>query len=228
MTTNSRIVTGIAALAFVIAGSSAALFSAAEENPKAGKPAAPAAAPAGPAAELNGFRWEFPCKEKMPDQPRPGADCSSGLVTGDPFKTDNFKAVKSFGGEKGKKYNVTIRFRGVVEPMMYKDGKKDGDYFYIGGSPNNNTYNIYKIEISSPQSHYFLNRQDKVGHQIFTIDYTKTIQIDGGATITLTGDGQNGKLISNFKKLTIPEIATEPYNGQFVQMDVVKVEEVKD
>lgn len=188
-------------------------------SPKTGEATA---APAG--AELSGYRWEFPCKEKMPENPKNGAGCSSALVTGDPFKTDNFKAVMNFGGEKGKKYNVTLRFRGVVEPMKYKNGEMDGDYFYIGGEPNNKTYNIYKIHISSPNSHYFLNRQDRVGHKIFTIDYTKTIRIDGGATLTLTGDGQNGKLISNFKKLTIPGIAETPFNGQFIQVDVVKVE----
>jgi hypothetical protein len=109
--------------------------------------------------------------------------------------------------------------------MMYKGGKMDGEYFYIGGEPNNSTYNIYKLSISSPVSHYFLNRQDKVGHKIFTIDYTKTIEIDGGATVTFLGDGQNGRLISNFAKLIVPDIAPAPkaFNGQFVQVDVVAV-----
>jgi hypothetical protein len=45
----------------------------------------------------------------------------------------------------------------------------------------------------------------------------------------LSGDGQNGKLISNFAKLVVPEIAPapRPYHGQFVQVDVVKVVEAK-
>jgi len=229
---NSKTMTGIATLVGVIFVSSAVVFSytsqgtAAAPSAQAKKPAAPAKV-AKPGAELNGYRWAFPCKEKMPEKPKNGAGCTSALVTGDPFKTDNFKVTKNFGGEKGKKYDVTLRFRGVVEPMMYKAGKMDGDYFYIGGEPNNKTYNIYKIEISSPKSHYFLNRQDRVGHKIFTIDYTKTIRIDGGAVLTLSGDGQNGKLISNFKKLTVKEIAEEPFNGQFVQVDVVKVVEAK-
>lgn len=182
-----------------------------------------------PAAVLDGFRFEFPCKGVMAETPKQGAGCESALVKGDPNTTDNFKTVKTFGGEKGKKYKVTLRFRGVVEPMMYKDGKKDGDYFYRGGGPNNGTYNIYKIAISSPESHYFLNRQDKVGHRIFTIDYTKSIVIEGGATITLSGDGQNGKLISNFAKHVVPDIAPAPkaYHGQFVQINVVSTEEVK-
>lgn len=181
------------------------------------------------ASSIDGYRWEFPCKDAMPENPKQGADCVSGLVTGDPNKTDNFSAEKTFGGTKGTRYKVTLRFRGVVEPMMYKDGKQDGDYFYIGGEPNNATYNIYKITVSSPESHYFLNRQDKVGHKIFTIDYTKTIEIDGGAKITFLGDGQNGRLISNFLKLVVPEVAPapKPFNGQFVQMDVVDVTESK-
>src|SRR5262245_22861699 len=181
------------------------------------------------AAAIDGYRFEFPCKDAMPENPRPGADCASGLVKGDPKKTDNFSAEKKFGGSKGKRYKVTLRFRGVVEPMMYKGGKMDGDYFYIGGEPNNSTYNIYKITISSPASHYFLNRQDKVGHRVFKIDYTKTIEIDGGATVTFTGDGQNGRLISNFPKLVVPDVppAPKPFNGQFVQVNVVDVVEAR-
>lgn len=180
-------------------------------------------------ASIDGYRYEFPCKNAMPENPKPGADCDSGLVKGDPKKTDNFSAVRTFDGEKGKRYKVTLRFRGVVEPMMYKDGTMDGEYFYVGGEPNNNTYNIYKLTVSSPPSHFFLNRQDKVGHRIFTIDYQKTIEIEGGATITFLGDGQNGRLISNFAKLVVPDVAPapRPFNGQFVQVNVVDVVEVK-
>lgn len=182
-----------------------------------------------PGAAIHGYRFEFPCKDAMPENPKEGADGASGLVKGDPKLTDNFTAEKDFGGEKGKRYAVTLRFRGVVEPMMYKNGKQVGDYFYIGGEKNNGTYNVYQIKVSSPESHYFLNRQDKVGHQIFTIDYTQTIEIDGGAKITFHGDGQNGRLITNFKKLVVPDVAPapKPYNGQFVQVDVVEVKEVK-
>ena len=177
-------------------------------------------------AALHGVRWEFPCKDPMPENPKPGQDGSSALVKGDPKTTDQFTFERKFGGEPGKRYRVTLRFRGVVEPMMYKNGEMDGDYFYRGGEPNNGTYNIYKLAISSPASHYFLNRQDKVGHRIFTIDYEKTIDIDGGATVTFHGNGQNGRMITNFSKLVVPDVppAPQPFNGQFVQVDVVKVE----
>ncbi len=179
-----------------------------------------------PAKSIDGYRFEFPCKDPMPENPKEGADGASALVTGDPKTTDNFTATKTFGGEKGKRYKVTLRFRGVVEPMMYTGGQQVGEYFYIGGEKNNGTYNIYQISISSPKSHYFLNRQDKVGHKIFTIDYTQTIEIDGGATVTFHGDGQNGRMITNFKKLVVPGVAPapQPYNGQFIQIDVGNVE----
>jgi hypothetical protein len=47
--------------------------------------------------------------------------------------------------------------------------------------------------------------------------------------VTFLGDGQNGRLISNFKKLVVPDIAPAPkaFNGQFVQINVEKVEEAK-
>jgi hypothetical protein len=181
------------------------------------------------AAALDGYRYEFPCKDPMPENPKPGADGISARATSDPATNDKFTDVRKFGGQPGKRYKVTLRIRGVVEPMMYKNGQQDGDYFYIGGEPNNATYNIYQLTVSAPQSHYFFNRQDKVGHQIFTIDYTKTIEIEGGATLTLHGDGQNGRMITNFSKLVVPGIppAPQPFNGQFIQLNVVDVAEVK-
>lgn len=212
------IVAAVIAAAVLFAGGSATAQSPAATSP------APAIGKA-----IHGARWEFPCRDPMPENPKPGQDGLSGLVTGDPKTTDQFTFERAFDGEPGKRYRVTLRFRGVVEPMMYKDGRMDGDYFYVGGEPDNPNYNIYKLSISSPASHYFLNRQDKVGHRIFTIDYTKTIEIDGGAKLTFHGNGQNGRLITNFSKLVVPDVppAPAPFNGQFVQVDVVAVEPVR-
>jgi hypothetical protein len=180
------------------------------------------------AKAIDGFRWEFPGVQPMPDSPKKGANCRSAVVTGDPKTTDNFSKTITFGGDANKTYLVTLRFRGVVEPMMYKNGAKDGEYFYKGGVPNNKAYNVYQLDVSKPAGHFYLNRQDKVGHRIFTIDYTRTIEIAGGAILILSGDGQNGLMISNFKKLQVEGIDKEKaFNGQYVQMDVVSVEEKK-
>jgi hypothetical protein len=181
------------------------------------------------AAAIDGYRFEFPCKDPMPENPKPGADGISARMTDDPKTNDKFTDVKKFGGETGKRYKVTLRVRGVVEPMMYKDGQQVGERFYIGGVPNNATYNIYQLSVSSPAQHFFFTRDDKVGHRIFTIDYTSTIEIEGGATLTFHGDGQNGHMITNFAKLVVPDVAPapQPYNGQFIQLDVTDVVEVK-
>src|SRR5260370_31565701 len=78
------------------------------------------------AAAIDGYRFEFPCKDPMPENPKPGADGPSARATDDPATNDKFTDVKKFGGEPGKRYKVTFRVRGVVEPMMYKDGQLDG------------------------------------------------------------------------------------------------------
>ncbi len=181
------------------------------------------------AAAIDGYRYEFPCKDPMPENPKPGADGISARATDDPATNDRFTDVKKFGGEPGKRYKVTLRVRGLAEPMMYKDGQQVGEYFYIGGAPNNATYNIYQLTVSAPASHFFFNRQDKVAHHIFTIDYTQTIEIEGGATLTFHGNGQNGRMITNFSKLVVPEVppAPLPFNGQFIQFNVTDVAEAK-
>src|SRR4051812_12275091 len=83
------------------------------------------------AAALDGYRFEFPCKDPMPETPKPGADGISGRATDDPATSDKFTDVKKFGGEPGKRYKVPLRVRGVVEPMMYKAGQQVGEYFFV-------------------------------------------------------------------------------------------------
>ena len=80
-----------------------------------------------------------------------------------------------------------------------------------------------------PPSHFFFNRQDKVGHRIFTIDYIRTIEIEGDATLTFHGNGQNGRMITNFLKLVVPDVPTgpQPFDGQFIQLNVIEVVEAK-
>ena len=67
------------------------------------------------AAAIDGYRFEFPCKYPMPENPKPGADGISARLTDDPKTNDKFTDVRTFGGEPGKKYKVTLRVRGVVE-----------------------------------------------------------------------------------------------------------------
>lgn len=177
-------------------------------------PEIPKADPKTFAASLDNFRWQFQCDRDV------GGDqeCDS------PDLTDS---TKTFGGESSKSYTVELRFRGVVEPMMYKDGKLEGERFYTGGTTNNGTYNIYSIEVSDPKEVYFLNYNDSVGHDVFIVDYTAKIKIKGGAKVRLYGNGQNLRMIANYKKLVVPELDQDgkPFNGQYIQMNVVGVTE---
>ena len=83
--------------------------------------------------------------------------------------------------------------------------------------------------MSACAPHFFFNREDPFGHRIFTIDYTKTMEIEGGATLTFHGNAQNGRMITNFLILVVPEVppAPKPSNGQFIHHNVIEVVEAK-
>jgi hypothetical protein len=75
-------------------------------------------------ATIDGYRFEFPCKGILPDNPKPGADCESGLVTGDPKKTDNFTAVRKFDG------GCTLS-KPHDGPEDIPTRRKDGTFLYL-------------------------------------------------------------------------------------------------
>lgn len=158
---------------------------------------------------LDNFRWEMLC-EKMD-----GTEiCFSNV------KVDQTKTV---GGKASELFEVEFKFRGVVEPMKYKGGMKIGDRFYVGGTPDDPTYNIYSIEVSSPKQIYYLNWAQATGHDTFAINYNQKIKINGGATVRLIGNGQNDKMIANFKNAVAPDVEKLPNDnkGQFIQMNIV-------
>ncbi|WP_159396995.1 hypothetical protein [Sorangium cellulosum] len=169
--------------------------------------------PRAAAASIDGFRWELPCDQDPGDHD----ECSTSA------RVDE---TRTFGGSPDTTYQVTVRLRGVVEPMTYQGGTSDGMHFRVGGSPTDPSYNIYSFAVSDPPEVYYLNDNPNVGHDTFIIDHTKTIPIRGGATVTFVGDGQNGIEIANYKHLVVDGIppAPEPFIGQFIQLDVLSVE----
>lgn len=175
---------------------------------------------------LDNFRWELPCGMME------GTEiCFSASANPPNPQFPNIVVDKKIllGGASTDLYEVELKFRGVVEPMKYKDGMRVGDRFLIGGSPDNPTYNIYSIEVSNPKQIYYLNWAQDVGHDTFAVNYTAKIKMNGGATVRLVGDGQNDKMIANFKNAMAPEITKLPNDnkGQFLQMNVVEAVLVK-
>ena len=166
------------------------------------------------AAPLDGLRWELPCI----------TDEGGNVCTADTAAPQT--ATISGSGH----YMVVLRFRGVVEQRSYIGGTADG-YFNTGGSTNNggDTFNLYAMTVSSPAQTYFVNNGTSNIYNTFAIDFTETVPVDGGATVTLTADPVNGAEIVNVDPsgtpIVVPDIAPAPmaYNGQFVQMDVISV-----
>jgi hypothetical protein len=167
------------------------------------------------AVGLNGLRWEIPC----------GADASSVAC----FVTDPQPITANLAGVLGTTYQVTLRFRGVAEQKTYTGGTQDGS-FYTGGAEDGGSYNVYAMAVSSPAQTYYLNAGSSNITNCWLLDYTKTIPMDAGATVTLTALAKDGQEIKNRDAATgapivVPDIppAPDPFNGQFIQMDVVSV-----
>jgi len=167
------------------------------------------------ATALQGLRIEMPCKpaNKKPEQ------CNAAVARPS-------KAVQ-LGGKAGQAYDVTLRFRGVVEPAAYAGGQLN-NFFNAGGKPSDKKANVYKLEVTAPAGEYFLNAGN-IAKRVWPIDYTQTIRIDSGATVTLIGDSQDSRLVPNRDMKNQPQIvpdvppAPQAFDGQFVQIDVVGV-----
>jgi|GEM_PF-705493 len=165
-----------------------------------------------PGAVLNGQRWETAANAPQDAQ-------------GSCIHTD--KTVQ-FGGTPGAIYNVTLRFRGVLEAKEYAGGSVQGDpvanspgcdlpapghdslQFYTGGvgAPDSHwsAYNVVGFTVSAPMQSYYLNgvMSCTPDDTVFPIDYMATIQIAGGATVHLTQTDPNCSIIPNATDFVLP------------------------
>ena len=168
------------------------------------------------AVTLTGLRWELPC----------GLSTSANVCSVAAFTTK----TKSLGGIAGAQYALQLRFRGVVEQKTYTDGQADG-YWYIGGTPNSDAYNVYKLQVSSPPQTFFLNAGTSNVQRSWPLDFVRNVKVNAGAILTLSADAVDGAEIKNIDNtqagvpLIILGVTPAPaaYNGQFIQMDVVSV-----
>jgi hypothetical protein len=173
------------------------------------------------AAALNGLRWELPCIAAVTDP---------SLCT---TQSTNIVKTATLQGTAGKTYVVKLRFRGVIEPKTYTGGSRVGS-FQTGGGPATDTANIYRLTTSAPNATYFVNAgTTRPASALYceTMDYEAAIEIAAGATVTLTAEPLDALQIKNrdqngqpFVIANVPP-APDPFNGQFVQMDVVSVAE---
>jgi len=181
------------------------------------------------AGSLGGARWELSCT----GAPNGSNVCSTGAA---------FQKTVTLSGASGKAYDVTLRFRGLVEQKTYTattdagaavgaqpDGGINPALFVAGGTPASDGFNVYRLEVDSPQQTYHLNAGASAIYHCFEIDYLVTVRVNAGAQVKLTADPLDGAIIANKGQSGSPIVvanvppAPAPYNGQFVQMDVVAV-----
>lgn len=180
-----------------------------------------------PAASLGGLRLEVPC-----DNPKFNNDTECHwdktlLQTADPQWKLKREIVRTFAGQAGTLYDVTLHVRGIVEPKNFMGGEVQHDHFQAGGVPVRNDYNFYSLRVSDPEATYTFNRnEEKVGHYTFLIDYRVTLQIRGGATVTMGAYDSNDVAIANHQHWVVAGVppAPLPFDGQFFQLDVESVE----
>jgi hypothetical protein len=174
-------------------------------------------------ASLAGLRLEAPCNG---DKFGENTEChwDPALKVDDPKWKLKKEIVRTLGGKPDVVYDVTIRVRGVVEPKNFTGGTVEHEHFQAGGTPDVDHYNFYSLKVSEPAQDYTVNRhQQKVGHFLFAIDYTVTIPIRGGATVTMGEYDDNDISIANHQNIVVPAVppAPAPFDGQFFQIDVV-------
>lgn len=170
------------------------------------------------AAALDGLRWELPCV----------TNTTAELCTtpaGDPTVS------AALTGTAGASYDVTLRFRGVVEPKTYTGGARTG-WFQTGGTPASDTANIYRLTVSNPAQTFYVNAgTTRASNALYceAFDYQATVRAAAGATFTLQAQPLDALQIRNRDQAGTAIVvagvppAPQAYAGQFVQMDVVSV-----
>lgn len=200
------------------AGSDAALDAPSDAPPGDATPDADAEADAasdgGIVTALAGARIELPCT---------AVTSSVACVASQVSKTFAFE------GQLGTSYDVTLRFRGVVEENAYSCAAKVGS-FCSGGSPVVAGWNVFSIKVGDPAQIYYLNAGTAGVLHCWPLDYQATIPIKGGAAIELAGDAIDGQQVRNIdaanNPIVVPGVSPAPqaYDGQFVQIDVVSIQ----
>ena len=168
------------------------------------------------AASLAGLRWELPCVE--PYEPAPEYVCISG-----PDQT----TTATLTGRADTTYEITLHLRGVVETKEYPGGT--GSPLRLGGTPVNDAWNIYRLDISSPSQRWFLNDGPTGIYLCRVIDERLTVRANGRAQFTLfasTVDSNRSEIRNrdlDGGAFVIPSLSMTPFDGQFLQMDVEAV-----
>jgi hypothetical protein len=177
-----------------------------------------------PAAALDGLRLDDVC-----GQPTPLVCIHEGKTSDD--GTSFMKATPgvTMGGTAGTTYAVKLHFRGVVEPTHVQGGTRGvAESFVIGGTrfadgTNEGNFQQWRLTTTVPNQQYYLNAfPTGLVHEVRVIDFTETIAIGAGSTVTIDVYDANAHEYANTADppLTPPGVAGSMMGGQFVQINV--------
>ncbi len=151
--------------------------------------------------------------------------CDAPYCVNSDFETDGVAMT----GNPAVTYEVTLRFRGVFEEKEYNGGTNDG-FWNEGGTPNDDEWNIYELEISDPPQSYWLNSGSAFTDHCELVDYQRTVTVIGGSMVSVTMEERTGSCAARNRDdrgnpIVIPGIppAPEAFDGQFLQVDVVDI-----
>lgn len=167
---------------------------------------------------LDGIRWESPCRGATGD-----ATCRTDGPT---------RQVYNLRGAPGARYEVVLRFRGVVELRTYAGGYHEGRAWMLGGFPTANARNVFQLELSSPAETVYLNRTEDQAEHCHRIDYTLALRFDVGTALTTTVISR-GEQLRNRDAAGRPIVvngvppAPAPYDGQLIQMNVQSIRRIR-
>jgi hypothetical protein len=138
-----------------------------------------------------------------------------------------------FGGQPGKRYQVTLRVWGVMEAITYRGGIQDGKHFYIGGQVATPMTAEYGLEAGTER--YYFNHRDIGAGEHYTYGYTYVttipITITGGAALTLYVSDPDNFINTNHMESAVNDVTpglqkkldailAQPLQGQFIYLEV--------
>lgn len=180
-------------------------------------------------AQLDGARWELPL---IPPGKNSCPNC-------DLLK----EQIVTLHGNPAKTYDVALRIRGVVELRKIVAGSgttlASGSYILLNTvhnykcvanptlDPSAGSVNQYWLIISNPYREILLNAMETGMVKVVGVDYEIDVQIAANATVRLIANSVDRCEAINSNNIKIEGVPPYPaaFDGQFLQMDVVSIEE---